>query len=61
MIISYWMHSSIFSQCRDLSTGLICSVLGLQLLREQGFFAVAGDAIFVFVVNLGKVSYNCLI
>ena len=22
----YWMHSSILSQCRDLSTGVICTV-----------------------------------
>ena len=27
---------------------VICLVLGFQLLREQGSFAVAGDEIFVF-------------
>ena len=40
---------------------VICSVLGFQILREQGSFAVAGDEIFVFVVSLGKVSWNSLI
>ena len=48
------MRSSILSQCRDLSTGVICSVLGFQLLREQGSFAVIGVEIFVFTVSLGK-------
>ena len=38
-----------FEQCRDLSTGLICSGLGFQLLREHGSFAVTGDEIFVFL------------
>ena len=35
------------SQCRDLSTGVICSDLWFQLLREQGSFAVTGDETFV--------------
>ena len=48
------MRSSILSQCRDLSTEVICSVFGFELLREQGSFAVAGDKIFVFAVSLGK-------
>ena len=60
-MILKWMRSSNLSQCRDLSTGKMCSVLKFQLLREKGSFAVAGDEIFVFAVNLGKVSYNNLI
>ena len=55
------MRSSILSQCRDLSTGVICSVLGFELLREQGSFAVAVDEIFVYAASLGKMSYNSLI
>ena len=39
---------------------MICSVLGFQLLREQGSFAVTGDEILVFAVSLGKMSYNNL-
>ena len=55
------MRSSIFNQCRDLDTEVICSVLWFQLLREQGSFAVTGDEIFVFAVNLGKLCRNGLI
>ena len=51
------MRSSILSQCRDLSTEVICSVLRVPV-RE---FSVAGDEIFVFAISLGKVSYNSLI
>ena len=50
-----------FESGRDLSTGVICSVLGFRLLREQRSFVVAENEIFVFAVNLGKVSYNSLI
>ena len=57
-MISLWMRSSILNHCRDLSTGVICSVLGFQLMHKQGSFAVTGDEIFVFVVSLGKVGYN---
>ena len=50
------------SQCRDLSTGVICSVMGvLVTARAREFFAVAGDEIFVFAVILGRVSCNSLI
>ena len=54
-------RSSILSKLRDLSTGVMCSVVGFQLLREQQSFAVTGDEIFVFVVSLGIVSYDSLI
>ena len=60
-MIVQWMRSSILSQCRDLSTGVICTVLRFQLMREQGTFAVTGDEIFVFAESLGKVNYNSLI
>ena len=40
------------SQCIDFTTGLIYSVLGFQILPEQGSFAVTGDEIIVFVVIL---------
>ena len=30
-MILQWMRSSILSQCRDLSTGVICSVLGVPV------------------------------
>ena len=55
------MRSSILSQCSDFSTGVICSVLGFELLSEQEISAVARDEIFVFAVSLGNVSYNSLI
>ena len=42
-------------------TGVICSVLGFQLLHEQGNFAVAEDEISVFAVILGNVSCSSLI
>ena len=50
------MRSSILSQFGDLGTGVICSVFGFQLLREQGSYAVIGDDIFVFAVSLGNVQ-----
>ena len=34
--------------CRDLGTRVLCSVLGFQLLCEQGSFSETGDEIFVF-------------
>ena len=52
------MHSSILSQCRDLSKGRYVQFCGFQLLREQGNFAVTEDEIFVFAIKFGKVSYN---
>ena len=60
-MILLWMRSSILSQCRNLRTGVICSVLRFQLLREQVSFAVAGDEIYVFTVSLDRVSYTSLI
>ena len=49
---------AIFFYCRDLSTGVICSVLGFQLLREKESFVVTGEKIIAFAVSLCKVSYN---
>ena len=54
------MRFSIMSHCRDLSTGVICSVLGFLLLHEQVSSAVTGDEIFVLAVSLGKKSYSSL-
>ena len=55
------MRFYIFIQCRYLTTGVICSVLGFQLLREQESFAVTGYEIFgFFPVSLGKMNYNSL-
>ena len=39
-MILQWIRSSILSQCRDLSTGVICSVLGfLVTARAREFFS----------------------
>ena len=54
------MRSSILSQCRDLSTGVICSVLVVPVTARAKEL-VTGDEIFVFAVSLGKVSYNSVV
>ena len=37
----------ILSHCRDFQTGVMFSILGFQLLHEQGSFTVTVNAIFV--------------
>ena len=38
-----WIRSSVLNQCKDLSIGVKCSVLGVQLRHERESFPVAGD------------------
>ena len=37
-MILYWIRSSILSQCRDLSTGVICSVFGVLVTARAREF-----------------------
>ena len=57
------MRSSILSQCKELSIGMICSISEVAvLLRVQESFAIIGYEIFLFLaVSLGKVSYSSII
>ena len=54
------MRSSILSQCRDLSTGVMFSFEGSSYCASKGV-EIAADEVFVFVVSLGRVSCNNLI
>ena len=48
-------RSSILSQCRDVSTGVICSVLGLLVTARARAFCSSWkrDICFFFAVSLG--------
>ena len=58
-MILYWMSSCILSQCIDLSTWVMHSVLTVPVIAQARGFLITGDKIFIFAVSLGKVSsYN---
>ena len=46
--------------CRDFSTGVMDSVLGVPV-TERASFAVTGEEIFISAVSLGKEIYSGLL